>query len=235
MRYRLFLLGVGMTCALHAQAPSSFSQAKRLVYQMFSSHPHTVYCHCLYHQKTVDLDSCGMRAASPKARAHRVEIEHFMAAEHFGQQFACWRKPDCLSPRGTPLRGRACCRATDARFREVESELYNLWPAVGLVNDARSNYRFGMVTGPHSFYGCDVAIDKEHRRIEPAAQVKGLVARAHLFMRDHYRLRLSPAQTQLFLAWNKQVPADAWECAWAEQVKAFEDYSNPWIEAWCIK
>lgn len=36
-------------------------------------------------------------------------------------------------------KGRKCCEKIDATFQRAEAELYNLWPAEGLVNQARAN------------------------------------------------------------------------------------------------
>ncbi len=125
--------------------------------------------------------SCGMGEAQENKRAHRLEWEHMVAAEHFGQQFECWRKPLC-SKNGTTYKGRACCQKIEPRFKEMEAELYNLWPEVGLVNQARSNYRFGIVGNASNYYGCGIKIDSTHRTVEPGDNAKGIVARAYLFI-----------------------------------------------------
>nr|WP_058532942.1 DUF4113 domain-containing protein [Legionella saoudiensis] len=76
------------------------------------------------------------------------------------------------------LKGRTCCQKIDERFRHMDAELYNLWPESGLINQARSNYRFGMVPGQDDYFGCTIKIDKATRRVEPADVAKGVVARA---------------------------------------------------------
>lgn len=155
-----------------------------------------------------------------------------VAAEHFGQQFACWREPLCTDNKGHPFKGRRCCQKIDERFRHMEAELYNLWLESGLVNQARSNYRFGVVPNQEDYFGCSIKIDKSTRRVEPSDQTKGIVARAYLFMSDHYALPLSKQQEQLFRAWNKQFPPTEWEHQWANQVAQIEGYPNPYITKW---
>ncbi|SEG41414.1 deoxyribonuclease-1 [Legionella quinlivanii DSM 21216] len=172
-----------------------------------------------------------MDAAADKKRALRLEWEHIMPAENFGRQFACWRVPLCHHANGTPYKGRACCEKIEPRFRQAEAELYNLWPEVGLLNQLRSNYRYAELPGKPKTYGCEFYVDSATRRIEPADAVKGLVARANLFMADRYGIALSSAQQQLFVAWHRQFPPSAWEKEWASQVAAIEGYSNPWIES----
>ena len=154
-----------------------------------------------------------------------------MAAEHFGQHFKCWREPICQKE-GKPYKGRQCCERVDASFRHMESELYNLWPEVGLVNQARSNYRFAQLAQQGSYYGCRITIDKTSRQVEPSDEVKGLIARAYLFMSQQYTIPLSSSQNKLFLAWNKRFPPTAWEREWAGQVAFIEGYENPFITQW---
>ncbi|CAM4422173.1 MAG: hypothetical protein LEGION0403_FIIPPAGN_02721 [Legionella sp.] len=61
-----------------AESPSSFALSKKIVQQLFQNHPQTIYCGCTYQDKTVNLDSCGMREAKKKKRANRIEIEHIL-------------------------------------------------------------------------------------------------------------------------------------------------------------
>lgn len=230
MRYWLLFLIISTNN--YAASPNSFAQSKKIAAQLFSTHPQTIYCQCTYAQKEVDLASCGMQAADAKKRAHRVEWEHIMAAEHFGQQFACWRTPLCQDKNGKPFKGRACCQKIDEQYRHVESELYNLWPEIGLVNQARSNYRFGVLPQPTTYYGCALTIDKALRRAEPANHAKGVIARVYLFMADHYSLSISSSQRQLFMAWNRQFAPTLWERQWAQQVALIEGYNNSYITDW---
>ena len=73
---------VNTLTVLNASAPRSFTQAKHIVYQIFSSHPKTLYCGCRFDSKhQVDLNSCHMNSAIDKKRAHKVEIEH-MATDY---------------------------------------------------------------------------------------------------------------------------------------------------------
>lgn len=195
----------------------------------FSDNMQTLYCQCQFdHQKKINLSSCGMQSAQDIKRARKLEWEHMMAAEHFGKHFECWRTPLC-EKNGKYYKGRRCCQKIDSRFRHIESELYNLWPAVGLVNQARSNYRFSILDGRRDFYGCAFSVDKQTRRAEPPDYAKGIVARANLFVADYYGIRISNAQRQLLNAWNQLYPADNRERAWAARVAKIEGYNNPYI------
>jgi len=225
-RFGVLLLS---TSIAFANPPQTFQQAKRVAKALFVSHRQTLYCHCQYdeHQQ-IDLASCQMQAASIKKRSLRVEFEHMTPAENFGRQFRCWREPLCTR-HGKPYKGRACCARSDSRFKQAEAELYNLYPAEGIVNQARSNYRYGLVDGTDTFYGCAIRIDKATRTAEPDDSVKGLVARATLFMSQQYQIKLSKSQRQLLVAWDRRFPPDVWEKEWASHIAAIEGYENPFI------
>lgn len=231
MRFLAFLLLIFST-VIFSNSPNSFAIAKKIASELFQDHPQTIYCKCSYQQKEVDLSSCNMESAQNKKRANRIEWEHIQAAEHFGRQFECWRTPLCTDKHGKRYRGRRCCQKIDEHYRHVESELYNLWPEVGLVNQARSNYRFGIVQRPKDYYGCGIALDKSLRRAEPPDYSKGIIARAYLFMSEHYNLSLSNSQRQLFEAWNRLYAPTEWERKWANQVAQIEGYDNPYITQW---
>ena len=212
-----------------AVKPGSFSQAKHVVYQIFSNHSKTLYCGCAYNSKhNVDLRSCHMDSASDKKRAHIVEVEHIVAADTLGHQLSCWQTTIC-EHHGKHYKGRKCCEKSDYHFRQMESELYNLWPAVGLVNIARSNYLYAEVDSTDKFYGCDFKINKSSKEVEPANKVKGIVARATLFMSDKYHIPLVENKRQLYLSWNKAFRPSKWEKEWALKVAEIEGYSNPYI------
>ena len=51
----------------------------------------TLYCICVIKNKKIDLNSCGYKIQSNEKRAARLEWEHIVPAEAFGQSFVEWR------------------------------------------------------------------------------------------------------------------------------------------------
>jgi deoxyribonuclease-1 len=210
---------------LHA----SFYTAKKRAKQIFKDHRLTLYCGCVYNASNrVNLASCHMQSAMRISRAHRIEWEHMMPAENFGRHFPCWRHALCHK-QSHYFRGRRCCTKIDASFRKAESELYNLWPAVGIINALRSNFRYAALTNHTHTYGCNFTINQLSRKVEPADSAKGIVARANLFMSDHYHIRLSREQRALFNRWNRQFPTTPWEKTWSNRIYQIEGYRNTYI------
>ncbi len=213
-----------------ALPPSSFSKAKRLAMEIFKDNPETLYCQCRFDSnKQINLASCNMQDAGTIERALRVEFEHIMPAYQLGQHFRCWTEAICTNSKGKKYRGRKCCRAVNRQFRAAEAELYNLWPSVGLINQLRSNFDYDYLHHQYPAYGCDFKYDNHMKKAEPGNLVKGLVARASLFMAEQYQIPMSEEQRQLFLTWHQQYPVTSWEIEWSRQVAEIEGYSNPWI------
>jgi deoxyribonuclease-1 len=226
------------------QQPQNFTEAKRVARQIFARHPITLYCGCSYSPQTqqIDLNSCSYKPTQNFDRAARMEFEHMMPMEHIGRHFQCWREKICVDRNGKKYKGRKCCAKIDSKFQRLEAELYNLWPAVGAINQVRSNWRYGMVSHKtcsskcsYNFENCPVNIDPQARVFEPPDSAKGIVARANLYMASAYDIPLSKAQQQLFTAWHKQHPPTEWECSWAASVAEIQGVENPYIVAGCVK
>jgi deoxyribonuclease-1 len=184
---------------------ASFNKAKKLLPQVYAGHEVTFYCGCRYSKDRVDLESCGYKVKKDAKRAQRLEWEHVVPAENFGRSFLEWREghPSCVDNQGKPFKGRNCTRKASLLFSFMESDLYNLQPAIGEVNGLRSNYRMGMIKGEKREFGqCDVEI--EDRRIEPRPEIRGDVARTYFYMEWAYgHTLISDANRQLYDVWAK--------------------------------
>ena len=210
---------------------SSFSTAKQWLYdKVYYDHRITFYCGCAYSKdRQVDLASCGVVPRKNVERAQRVEAEHVFPAHQFGNFRACWREPEKVC--GEKLSGRQCCEKSDPLFVAAHNDLYNLYPAVGEVNGDRSNYNWGMIEGEKRAYGqCSIEIDATMRRAEPPENVMGDIARTMYYMADTYGFTLSRQDQQLYTAWSKMDPPDAWEIERNRRIKAIQGRGNRFIE-----
>ena len=100
----------------------------------------------------------------------------------------------------------------------MQSDMYNLYPAIGAVNALRSNYNYAMLPAAKVTFGtCPMKI--EDRRAEPPEYTRGTIGRTMLYMADSYpKMRLSDQQRKLAEAWAKQYAPDAWECTRAKRI-----------------
>lgn len=217
--------------------PGSFESAKRGLYeQVYADHRVTFYCGCRYSaDRQVDLASCGLEALADKPRAQRIEAEHIFPAAQFGNFRPCWRDPRsfplCVKSDGSTLSGRQCCQQVDPVFEAAHNDLFNLVPAVGEVNGKRSDFNWGMIPGEKREFGnCNMEVDSSIRRVEPPESVQGDIARTMFYMADTYGFNLSRQDEQLFTAWSRQDPPDAWEVEHNRRIKAIQGKGNRFVE-----
>jgi deoxyribonuclease-1 len=116
----------------------------------------------------------------------------------------------------------------------MESDLYNLVPAIGEINGLRSNYSFAMISGEKREFGtCDMEI--ENRKAEPRPEVRGDIARIYFYMNLAYPGHgiISKKKQKLFEAWDKEDPVDDWECERPNRVEGIQRNENPCVECVC--
>lgn len=214
----------------------SFNKAKRtLERSVYADHRETLYCGATFTAQKAVISPPGFTSKKHVKRAKRIEWEHVVPAENFGRTFTEWRDghPACVDNKGRAFKGRKCAEKTNTDYRHMQSDMYNLFPAIGSVNALRSNYNFTLLPNVNSAFGaCAMKIDD--RKAEPPAQARGRIARTYLYMDAVYpRYKLSRQQAQLMQAWDKQYPTSAWECTRAKRIAALQGNVNPIMAARC--
>jgi deoxyribonuclease-1 len=216
----------------------NFREAKKIAAKLHAKRALTLYCRCKYVGKVIDGSSCGYVGAGDPRRAARLEWEHVVPAEAFGQSFVEWREgaPRCKTKK-KKYRGRRCAEK-NPEFARMEADLYNLFPEVGEVNGLRSNYSMaeigalGKAAGT-SFGGCAARIFES--KFEPMDFAKGTVARTYLYMDAAYPGHgvVSNKNRKLFEAWDKMHPIEPWECELYRQIKEAQGNENPVLAERC--
>lgn len=218
----------------------SFNKSKKLLERVIykeAEHRIDIYCGCQYDEKKgVDFSSCGYTPQKDNKRAPRIEWEHVVPAETFGQSFPEWRNghPDCVDSRGRLFKGRKCAEKVNSEYRRMQADMYNLYPAVGEVNGLRSNYSMAMIPGSNYRFGeCRTKI--EDRKIEPRPEVRGEIARTYIYMDRAYPGHgiISGKNEKLFQAWDKADPVDDWECERARRIATIQGNINVVVNQTC--
>jgi len=214
---------------------ANFNAAKKHARKIHLEHPFTVYCGCKYSGNKVDLSSCGYRPKKNNTRASRLEWEHIVPAEAFGNAFVEWRQGAAhCTKRGKKFKGRKCAE-TNPEFAQMEGDLYNLWPAIGELNGLRSNYSMAEIGGPPGPFG-KCAVRLKDRKFEPMPMAKGIVARTYLYMEKEYPGRgiISRKNEKLFAAWDKLYPVTPWECKRAKSIEKIQKSINTVLKSRCL-
>lgn len=218
----------------------SFSRSKNLLETLIYTPPlaqTTLYCEASFdNDKNIILPE-GFITENHKNRAERLEWEHVVPAENFGRTFSEWRDGHalCVDSKGKAYKGRQCAQKVNIEFRQMEADMYNLYPAIGAVNASRSNYNFTVLPYvANSFGSCEVKI--EGNKIEPPDSAKGKIARTYLYMEHTYaRYNMSKAQQKLMIAWDKQFPVTQDECLRTERIEALQVNENIFVKRQCLE
>ncbi|MEZ9619050.1 endonuclease I family protein, partial [Vibrio sp. 10N.261.55.C9] len=160
---------------------------------------------------------------------------HVVPAENFGRTFVEWREGDtsCVNSKGQTYKGRRCANKANKEYRLMQSDLYNLFPAIGSVNAMRSNYNFTMLPDESSDFG-SCAMKINDRKAEPPVSARGRIARTYFYMEETYpRYNMSKQQRQLMTAWDKQFPVSAWECQRAKRIENIQGNVNTILKERC--
>lgn len=198
-----------------------FTKAKKEISKIYGRRGISFYCGCEYNRKKIKHSTCGYKFSKYKKRSEKLEWEHIVPAHAFGQSFKSWRDgdPKCKN-RKKSYKGRKCARKIDNLFNFMESDLYNLVPAVGSINAYRSNKSMAMITDStfESFGQCQVKISKS--KIEPPNNRKGDIARIYQYMDLAYPGHgiISNKNEKLFKAWDEQDPVSRDECLHHEKI-----------------
>ncbi|MFM2591306.1 endonuclease [Vibrio sp. TBV020] len=217
---------------------ASFSTAKKIMQKQIyttTEQRKTLYCGATFNSKKQLILPTGFKTNKYKNRLKRWEAEHVVPAENFGRTFIEWREghPQCIDNKGKAFKGRKCAEKVNTEYRLMQSDLYNLVPAIGSVNASRQNYNFTMLPHAASDFGqCDVRID--NRKVQPPEQARGQIARTYLYFEAVYpRYSMSKAQRQLMQAWDKQYPVTKVECQRAQRIEKQQGNTNPILATRC--
>tara|TARA_Y100000310_G_scaffold276545_1_gene293796 strand:- start:27975 stop:28748 length:774 start_codon:yes stop_codon:yes gene_type:complete len=181
-----------------ADIPKSFPTSVKWMVEDIHKPPlnQTFYCGCAFKDnKSVDYSDCDYQPVNINGtRANRIEAEHAMPAAMLGGGLMCWgdtRKdiPACYESDGDLLSSRACCEKTNMIYERAQNDLVNLVPAIGELNNLRSDKLFSNIHGEGRDFGsCDVEVNQEY--VEVRDVMRGDVARIFLYMLDAYSLPL---------------------------------------------
>ncbi|MEZ8737471.1 endonuclease [Vibrio sp. 10N.222.51.E8] len=214
----------------------SFNKAKRtLEREVYQDHRVTLYCEAQFDaQKNVQHPD-GFVTTKHKKRSKKVEWEHVVPAQNFGQAFSEWRDGDeqCVNSKDKSFKGRRCAEKVNKEYRYMQADMHNLFPAIGAVNALRSNYNFTMLPTIKSDFGsCDMRI--YNKKAQPPVASRGRIARTYMYMEATYpKYQMSKQQRQLMKVWDIQDPVSKWECLRSKRIEKIQGNANTIVNSRC--
>ena len=254
----IFLLILSVNCWAQGNTHTrSFNKAvKDLEHRVYNKMTkRTIYCEATFSGKRI-TNANGFVATKYQNRSNKLEWEHVVAAEHFGQFFDEWHNNHkykaCKKSNGGTLTGRECASKINKKFQYMQADMYNLYPAIGAVNALRSNMKFTQLKNSKQSQNifskaksyinhltksnnkCSFSI--ENRQIEPPNNAKGKIARCYLYMTKNYTVyRLSSTNKKLFKVWDNLYPVTADECTRTKLIERVQRNVNHIVKDACIK
>ncbi|MDH4263248.1 MAG: endonuclease [Spirochaetia bacterium] len=203
---------------------TKFSDAKKAVFNVASqisrqnsSEKITFYCSCPFDKnKIVDIQKCGYHIRKDKNRATHVEIEHVVPADKLCGKTLEWTQGSnaCVNHKGKHFKGRRCASEHNPVCIMAYNDLHNLRPAIGEINNDRSDYPFGDIHMDSTAYGtCSFKI--KNGVVDPPKEVHGDIARIYLHMNMAYpELHiLNENEIRFFKVWSNLDPVTTTECS----------------------
>ena len=238
------LLSLLLLTTLLFSANESFSKSKKDLRKIYKGHQETIYCGCKYNYKDkknmIDKSSCGYKPRNERTRkgninkrAKRIEWEHLIPAENFGRQFSCWRdgNSECVNSKGKSFKGRRCCTKVNKEYRLMQSDMHNLFPAVGELNADRSNFRFDFeIAKPNRYGKCVFEVNFKQKRVKVKENIRGIIARDYLYFNKKYKMKLSRQELRKYKLWNKQYPPNLWEIERNKRIAKKQGNLNQFIK-----
>lgn len=215
---------------------TSYKKTKKILEKkVYFDHRISFYCGAPFRINKQVRPLKGFNNKIYKSRSRRIEWEHIVPAENFGRTFQAWREgdPSCITNKGKLYKGRRCATKMNIEYRYMQSDMYNLAPAIGSVNAARKNYNFVMLGDVKSTFGsCSVKI--KNRKVEPPELARGQIARTYLYMDSVYpRYKMSPQQRKLMETWDKEYPVSEFECLKNKRIYQIQKNRNPILDKRC--
>lgn len=199
----------------------SFEGAKRDAQYVYSTQQKTFYCGCDYtigvFGSGVSHTRCAYKPRKDSIRSHRIEWDHVMPAKRFGETLQCWKDG-----------GRDSCR-NDTKFKEMESDLYNIVPSIGEINNRKSSRGFGEIEGEDREYGaCDFEVKDDI--VEPDTHIRGDIARIYFYMSEKYNIPLTQEELELFKKWDFSDPVSNREIMRGYKIHSIQGNSNRFLD-----
>ena len=223
---RLALLFILTLLSINLNA-LSFSQSKKiLLKKVYFDNQYTFYCGNPYEIKQVNGKEKTLIIKNKKyftskndsffsfwndnPRAKVVEWEHVMPVERFARDLPCWKES-----------GRKACKK-DKTFKLMESDMINLVPSIGEINNDRKNFAFADKLPKKGQYGnCEFEIDFKNKRVFPKKEIRGDIARIYFYMSKTYNIKLSKDEIKMFEKWDEQDPISSLEKIKSERIKIY--------------
>lgn len=123
------------------------------------------------------------------------------------------------------------CRQQSRRFKRMEADLHNYYPALKMIKVARRDYVYGNVPGEfREFYECDFEQDVRNSVVEARPIARGNIARALFYMHWEYGLPISNHSLSTLISWHREDPPSNDELRRNDIIEKLQGTRNTFID-----
>ncbi|MBL6990120.1 MAG: endonuclease [Bacteriovoracaceae bacterium] len=183
------------------------STRNKLLPLYLKNHGATFYCSCKFNKhKDVDHKSCGFSYFKKDNGTKFIQWEHIVPQSVIKRYF---------------------------ESRPPLGDMHNIVPAVGKINNIRSNYPFRVIEGETRRFGkCD--FETKSGVAEAKESIRGNIARIYFYMESKYNIKIDDVSRKLFIKWDKLDPPDKWECDRNILIEKIQGNSNTFVTNGCL-
>jgi len=161
---------------------------------------------------------CGLRLGnvpSLSVEGTRILIEHIYSSNRMIRALGCESRQQCFQEK--------------PEFRQMESDLHNLYPVWLEASNVFHDSNYGEIAGEYwRFDNCD--LERENGLFEPRPLARGNIARAIFHMHHTYQLPLDNETLATLKRWNVQDPPSKQEMIRNDKIQALQGKRNRFID-----
>ncbi len=213
-----------LVCCLMA-LPISAKTLHASLLAIYQENRHTFLCEQPFNKlgkATVKLCS-----RCPKSEAAIVFMP-IVPLQKLASELRCYNDHICINKNGNTFKGLRCCFEQDPFYKAASLDLHNFVPELTMIKQQRRSYTFSALNEAPS-PSCQLHIDKKKRLIHAPTQLRGMIARTTLYMRDKYHFKLSEEETSRYQSWHRQYPPTQWEKERNEKIGALQGNKNHYV------
>jgi deoxyribonuclease I len=208
----------------------SFGQSKVIMGNIYRDIEHSFYCGCRLDLPQIIAKGCAaVQELGGQQGMIPLEYEHVLPASVFKEALIKNMETLVFTAKCVS-RSRRCMKVAETSFSILEGDLHNIRPVIGKLNRLRGNKQVYPIENELHRSGCGFKLNKKY--FEPPDNVKGDIARIHLYM-DHKYASLdliSKRQKKIYYDWHKIDPPSQMERKINKRIKILQGDSNIFID-----
>ena len=182
----------------------------------------TLHCSCNFDKiKQVFPNICASnsKVTLENKTSRTLEWVSMMPTHIFGGSLRCWTKNLCTRSGGLKANGAQCCSEVSPKFKKMESDMHNIFPAINNLSSVEKNFDFG---GMWEYQLCPGE--------KPSLKIRGDIARAYFYMSYQYKISLREELEDSMRKWHFEDPPDNWEEIRNDRIEGIQGNRNLFID-----